>query len=566
MSSSQSRDLRWEPPGPGSWEADAAHFPKPMPRFGRDRFIAAFMAGFKEGSARYGLLLSHFEVKCVNDFWFQQPVPFGAPKGAKGPPPAPVLWLLTRLHPGMRKRIAAGHAAFEGRIWHEDLRRWDEQDKPAALKRHRELLAVDPASLSDDGLLEHLEHCETHLAEMFFLHHRYTATAVAPLGDFLAHAVQWTGRSPGEILQALRGSTPISLGFSSAELDALARALQQDEAARALLNESAAPEQVVERLMQAPGDVGAAARAFFELVRHRALSYDMSEKAAGEMPDVLISAVRSAVQGHAKPRGDGAGRVEQLRAQVPAAHHAAFDGLLAEARAVNRLRDERGLYADCWALGIVRRGLLELGRRLCAQGKLRDACHAVHLELSEARALLRGGAQPAADEVAQRAHFRATMSAGDVPAWLGSPPGAPPDPALLPPRARRVARAVDAVINNLFKESEAKSSETVIRGLSVNQGVYEGVARVISEASEFGRLRQGDVLVTRSTAPYFNVVLPLLGALVTDRGGQLCHAAIVAREYGIPGVVGTREATTRIPDGARVIVDGTKGEVRILGS
>jgi pyruvate,water dikinase len=74
------------------------------------------------------------------------------------------------------------------------------------------------------------------------------------------------------------------------------------------------------------------------------------------------------------------------------------------------------------------------------------------------------------------------------------------------------------------------------------------------------------VLVTRNTSPYFNVVLPLLGAIVTDRGGQLCHAAIVAREYGIPGVVGTREATTVIPDGARVRVDGTTGEVTVLSA
>jgi len=74
------------------------------------------------------------------------------------------------------------------------------------------------------------------------------------------------------------------------------------------------------------------------------------------------------------------------------------------------------------------------------------------------------------------------------------------------------------------------------------------------------------VLVTRSTASSFNVVLPLLGAVVTDRGGQLCHAAIVAREYGIPGVVGTREATTLIPDGARVRVDGARGEIHVLGA
>jgi rifampicin phosphotransferase len=60
-------------------------------------------------------------------------------------------------------------------------------------------------------------------------------------------------------------------------------------------------------------------------------------------------------------------------------------------------------------------------------------------------------------------------------------------------------------------------------------------------------------------------VLPLLGALVTDSGGLLSHAAIVSREYGIPGVVGTRDATTLIHDGALVRVDGAAGAVEILG-
>ena len=83
---------------------------------------------------------------------------------------------------------------------------------------------------------------------------------------------------------------------------------------------------------------------------------------------------------------------------------------------------------------------------------------------------------------------------------------------------------------------------------------------------DFGRIQKGDVLVTRATSAYFNVVLPLLGAIVTDRGGQLSHAAIVAREYGIPGIVGTKEATTTIPDGALVRVDGEKGEVTVLAA
>ena len=71
----------------------------------------------------------------------------------------------------------------------------------------------------------------------------------------------------------------------------------------------------------------------------------------------------------------------------------------------------------------------------------------------------------------------------------------------------------------------------------------------VSGPAEFDRIVQGDVLVTESTSEAFNILLPLLGAIVTDSGGLLSHSAIVAREYGIPGVVGTREATERIADG-----------------
>jgi pyruvate,water dikinase len=117
---------------------------------------------------------------------------------------------------------------------------------------------------------------------------------------------------------------------------------------------------------------------------------------------------------------------------------------------------------------------------------------------------------------------------------------------------------------NLFGVPDTPNSATVLRGLAVNTGVYEGPARLVADGTDFERVQRGDVLVTRMTTPYFTVVLPLLGAIVTDRGGQLSHAAIVAREYGIPGIVGTRDATRTIPDGARVRVDGRSGEVRLM--
>ena len=103
-----------------------------------------------------------------------------------------------------------------------------------------------------------------------------------------------------------------------------------------------------------------------------------------------------------------------------------------------------------------------------------------------------------------------------------------------------------------------------MRGLAASPGVYEGPARLVSGPTEFDRIVQGDVLVTESTSEAFNILLPLLGAIVTDAGGLLSHAAIVSREYGIPSVVGTREGTGLIPDGARVRIDGQAGEVAVL--
>ncbi len=107
-------------------------------------------------------------------------------------------------------------------------------------------------------------------------------------------------------------------------------------------------------------------------------------------------------------------------------------------------------------------------------------------------------------------------------------------------------------MHSLFGSSERPHEESKLRGLGASGGVYEGPARRVAGPAEFDRIIQGDVLLTESTTEAFNILLPLLGAIVTDSGGLLSHSAIVAREYGIPGVVGTRDGTGRISDGARV--------------
>ncbi len=101
----------------------------------------------------------------------------------------------------------------------------------------------------------------------------------------------------------------------------------------------------------------------------------------------------------------------------------------------------------------------------------------------------------------------------------------------------------------------------IVRGFGASPGVAAGVARLLRGAEQMDRLKAGEVLLTTMTTPDMVPAMSRAAAIVTDEGGMTCHAAIVSRELGVPCVVGTREATTVIPDGTEVTVDGKTGAV-----
>lgn len=116
------------------------------------------------------------------------------------------------------------------------------------------------------------------------------------------------------------------------------------------------------------------------------------------------------------------------------------------------------------------------------------------------------------------------------------------------------------------KEGEVKIAQTpVLKGSAASPGIGTGHVRVLESAKEIGKVKEGDVLVSTMTSPDFVPAMKRASAIVTDQGGQTSHAAIVSRELGIPCVVGTKEATTKLKDGTLVSVDGSKGVV-YLGS
>ena len=562
-------ELIFEAPDGGVWEQDATHSPAPMSRIVQEASPPGIIKGISQGTAAYGLLLSHLAPTHIHGFSYLKPVIVGAPKNAKGPPPKFIFKLMCWLHPEIRRRLKTAATVLQRKPWREDLKHRDEVLKPTSTSKHLQLRSRDVAAMSDDELRAHLKACSQNLRDMFYQHHIYTLSCAMPMGDFMASAQEWTGLPPSEVAQAVRGSTPISTGVTDEYLAAL-RAIASDEAARAILDGPAAPADKLQALRGLDGATGQAMRSYLDVVSKRIVGgYDIYCMTAIERPEMLVLALRQSL-----PSQTGSGddeRVQQqvakLRAAVPQEHRAQFDERLAEVRLVNRLRDERGYWSDLWATGIMRHAMLEAGRRLAMQGRVQHREHVLEARFDELMALMgdrAAGDAPSAAELAQQREQRVNMPRDIAPPSLNGTPSPPPPIEWFPPNTRRTMRALDVFMAHLFAPSDKASDSKTVRGIAVSAGTYEGRARVVTNIGDLDQLEQGDVLVTKSTSASFNYVLPIVGAIVTDRGGLMSHAAIVAREYGLPAVVGCMVATKTIPDGARVRVDADKGEVTLL--
>lgn len=158
--------------------------------------------------------------------------------------------------------------------------------------------------------------------------------------------------------------------------------------------------------------------------------------------------------------------------------------------------------------------------------------------------------------VAERQRVIEVMREWNPPPALGPVPEALNDPAV------KMLWGITAETLEMWASDV--EDEHVIRGYAASPGVVEGTARVLRDVNQIGEIREGEVLVCPVTAPSWGPVFGKIAAAVSDIGGTMSHAAIVAREYGMPAVVGTGQATQRITTGQRVRVDGDTGIVTIL--
>jgi len=188
---------------------------------------------------------------------------------------------------------------------------------------------------------------------------------------------------------------------------------------------------------------------------------------------------------------------------------------------------------------LVRRWTVEAGRRLASAGGLASPDDVWMLRREEVRAGL-DGALPA-EELRRRARAAHRMLRSfrsfENPNEIGSSHG--------------------------YRPREAAATDEVLRGSACSPGLVRGPARVVRRIEDAGRIRPGDVLVAPFTDPGWTPVFPRLAAVVTETGGLLSHAAVIARECGIPAVLAVPDATRVIRDGDVVEVDGHRGTVRL---
>jgi pyruvate,water dikinase len=548
--------ITFEPPAPGQWELESSHHGvRPLSPFLRDTYRRAFESGIVEPLERYGLPLASVEAKFVNGCLYMRPLAVGEKPGStpKAPPPAFVMKVLSRLHPELRRRAKTAERAFAERRWREEVDEWFDRDRATQLAANRSLQSVDPGTLDDVELATHIT---TALAHFENGARRNLATHggdLVPTGDLLAHCEQW-GIDANDAVGLLTGSSPATVE-TAVMLRPVARAIQESEVSPASLTS-------VDDVRALSPDARAAVDDWLDLHAWRTVtSDDVDRPTLAEVPGLQLAALLGAAERLevAEPS------VAAIRVRVPEEHRALFDELVVEARYGHRQRDDiRGLCWN-WPCGLVRRGVLEAGRRLHARGGVHDAEHVVELYPDELDRILRGGAGPSADELAERAAERDRIEATPPPRMLGDVEAAPPLDAF----PKSLARATAALMVNLSADATppqpAEVEPSVVRGVGIGTAAYRGRACVVRDLMlAFDQLEPGDVLVAPFTGPSANSLLPVLGALVVEEGGAVCHAAIVAREFGIAAVIGAHGATTRIPHGVQVEVDPAQGTVRVL--
>ncbi|HUP86427.1 MAG TPA: PEP-utilizing enzyme [Acidimicrobiales bacterium] len=518
-------DLQLDLP-PGSWSRSTAHFRLPLSALLRSMWSRILDEAMGRLGRSYGIPIDGVDVHWLHGYPFMQ------------------MRVMADLS-ALGERAAVADEVLATRAWRADAERWSTEGKPRWIAANLVLQDVHLPDLDDAALVGHLAQAVDHAVEAIGVHFELHAADQIPVGDFLVACERW-GIDDRDAATALSGASPASIADSE-ELAMAAQALAA----------SADEPRSLDEVRSHP-EAGPALKRHLRSHGWRVVtSYDVDGQTEGELPDLTLRSLRRLMRPEAtRPQADDGPVL--LRARVPAADRVEFDDLLTEARFAYGLRDDHVGVDFLWPMGLLRRVLLEVGRRLVIRGLLNKVDLAIELAPDEVAGAL-GGSGPSSVELASRREERHRAATLGVPTHIGPVEEPPFD--LLPPGLGRVMRSFSYASDRWY----APPGRIGLEGDGIGDRTVRGRARVVHDAAEALReLVDGEVLVAQFTTPAFNPALICAGALVTSEGGLFAHAAIAARELGLPAVIGAPAALVDISTGDLVEVDARSGLVRVV--
>lgn len=544
----------------GSWERDDHHsVVSPMML----SLLSEFLEGFAEVFDEYGVPARSLEFRAIRGHVYSRVVPLGK----DGPvPPSWVLWLYSRLSPTMQRLNRRARRIFESHIHVRDLERWHNAQRSVTQQATLALSKVDLRSLGDGSLVEHLELVVHHFGQAMKTHARLGVAETIALGELCLAVSSWIGWDDHRTLGALAGRSP----RSTEDARALLELVRDYSGPRpAALAEPIGRHTRARLAAQAP-ELARRFETWLEIHGKRQLDYDPRHPTILERPEIALAALSQAFS----PSLEEAQRcAERGREQLLEAAHEALAGqperaktlerLLSAASLARRTRDDNAMDNYAAPMGLIRLTLLEIADRCVKQGLLACRDDVFFLRVDEAGDLLAHRLDDMRSQIeVRRGQFVwARMNPG--PARYGPASMLPPYQPF--PSGLRFALR----ILHWRESSDGTRGGKAPRGLSGTPGGggrYTGPVRIIRGPEQFSELRSGDVLVCRVTTTTWTMLFPIAGAVVTEEGGTLSHAAIVARELSVPAVLGTSLATSVLKDGQRVTVDGDRGTVEVVSA
>ena len=551
------------------WERDDTHWPGRLSRWCAEIMVERYAQGIKELAAEHGWLIDGIAIKEVDNCVYFAVVPVGG-KARKAPPNF-LVPLLLKLVPEMRRRIARLRDDNASGYWERAVDDWVTFRERELLDRAEALLAVDVSGLDDKELADlarrTVDHAGDCMKEHFHCHGAGIA-AISTLGLELTRTHGFTTAEFAGLITGLSDTTTGPAASQQAIVDAVVAA-----GGLARLRDAASLDDV----RRIDDTVAKALDGYLSTWGRRAIRYQVAYPTIGERPDWVLAALKA----QSERGADALGRERAHAATRAATEQRVLTALgdtaetrrrIAFAQKAAPLREGNETATVALPVAAARRVGQEIGRRLTARGALVDPDHVFDLTVDEVVAVLRGspGAPPDPGALAAERNRERTADRPE-PAHSFGTPIPPPDLSAFP---ADVAATMGALLWLVQKsqsgESEADGDAASLAARSISgdatgiggsPGTYEGTVRVIRGEEEFDKLEDGDVLVCPITSPIWSMLFPQVGALVCDAGGPMSHPAIIAREFGVPAVLSTGDATSTFVDGELVRVDGTNGVV-----